>query len=66
MSAPRCVLSVEGTISEEQLKEFRRLWHAQVSGNFNAWRTPLIVDKLEEVIEEPEKLRPRRIIRCLQ
>lgn len=41
-SAPKGIIHFEGNISQEQLNAFRRQWHAQVMGVFNAWRTPIV------------------------
>jgi hypothetical protein len=41
-SAPKGIIHFEGNVPENQLLAFRRQWHAQVMGVFNAWRTPVI------------------------
>jgi len=41
-SAPKGIIQLEGNVPQDQLNEFRRQWHAQVMGVFNAWRTPII------------------------
>lgn len=42
-SAPKGMIHFEGqNINQEQLNAFRRQWHAQVAGVWNAWRTPII------------------------
>jgi hypothetical protein len=41
-SAPKGIIHFEGNISQEQLTAFRRQWHAQIMGVYNAWRTPII------------------------
>lgn len=41
-SAVKGVLNIKGTIPDRQLRAFRRMWYAQVSGVTNAWRTPIL------------------------
>jgi len=41
-SAPKGIIQLEGNVPQDQLNEFRRQWHAQIMGVFNAWRTPII------------------------
>ena len=45
-SAPKGFIHFESTqgvgVPQEQLNAFRRQWHAQVTGVWNAWRTPII------------------------
>ncbi len=41
-SAPKGIIHFEGAVQQDQLQAFRRQWHAQVSGVYNAWRTPVI------------------------
>jgi hypothetical protein len=42
-SAPKGIIHFEGqNIDQAQLNAFRRQWHAQVSGVWNAWKTPVI------------------------
>lgn len=41
-SAPKGIIHFEGNLTQEQLTAFRRQWHAQVMGVFNAWKTPVI------------------------
>ncbi|OGM10506.1 hypothetical protein A2Z67_02795 [Candidatus Woesebacteria bacterium RBG_13_36_22] len=42
-AAPKGIIHFEGqNLPQEQLLAFRRQWHAQVSGVWNAWRTPII------------------------
>lgn len=44
-SAPKGIIHFEGGsagITQAQLDAFRRQWHAQVMGVWNAWRTPII------------------------
>lgn len=42
-SAPKGIIHFEGgNISQEQITAFRRQWHAQVAGVWNAWKTPIM------------------------
>lgn len=41
-SAPKGIIYFEGNVMQDQLNSFRRQWHAQVSGVYNAWKTPII------------------------
>lgn len=42
-SAPKGIIHFEGqNVPQDQLTAFRRQWHAQVAGVWNAWRTPII------------------------
>lgn len=44
-SAPKGFIHFDvtgGTLPQEQLNAFRRQWHAQVAGVWNAWKTPII------------------------
>lgn len=41
-SAPKGIIHFEGNVDQTQLTAFRRQWHAQVMGVFNAWKTPII------------------------
>jgi len=42
-SAPKGIIHFEGAnINQEHLQAFRRQWHAQIAGVYNAWRTPII------------------------
>ncbi|OGM09159.1 hypothetical protein A2Z67_04430 [Candidatus Woesebacteria bacterium RBG_13_36_22] len=42
-SAPKGIIHFEGAnINQEHLQSFRRQWHAQIAGVYNAWRTPII------------------------
>lgn len=47
--ASRGLIHIAGDVSPSQLQAFRAQWHAQVSGNENSWRTPIIagVDGVE-------------------
>ena len=40
-SATRGILNFKGSITDKQLRAFRRHWYAMVSGVHNAWRTPV-------------------------
>ena len=40
--ASRGLLHIKGDATPAQLKAFRSQWYAQVSGNENSWRTPII------------------------
>jgi hypothetical protein len=42
-SAPKGIIHFEGVnINQEHLQAFRRQWHSQIAGVYNAWRTPII------------------------
>lgn len=41
-SAVKGILNVKGAIPDKQLKAFRRMWYAMVTGVSNAWRTPIL------------------------
>lgn len=42
-SAPKGIIHFEGAnINQEHLQAFRRQWHSQIAGVYNAWRTPII------------------------
>ncbi len=42
------ILNIVGSIPEQQLRAFRRLWYQQIAGVENAWRTPITnAEKLE-------------------
>jgi HK97 family phage portal protein len=41
-SAIKGILNIKGAIPDKQLRAFRRMWYAQVSGVTNAWRTPIL------------------------
>lgn len=41
-SAIKGVLVFEGSVPPDQLENFRRQWHQQVSGVNNAWKTPIM------------------------
>ena len=41
-SAIKGILNVKGAIPDKQLRAFRRMWYAQVTGVTNAWRTPIL------------------------
>jgi hypothetical protein len=47
--ASRGLLHIQGDISPSNLHAFRTQWYAQVSGNENSWRTPIVAgaDKVE-------------------
>lgn len=47
--ASRGLIHIAGDVSPSQLQAFRAQWYAQVSGNENSWRTPIIagVDGVE-------------------
>lgn len=47
--AARGLLHIQGDVTPANLKAFRSQWYAQVSGNANSWRTPIIagVDKVD-------------------
>ena len=46
-SAIKGIINVPSNVPDQMLDAFRREWHAQVSGVWNAWRTPIIrSDKL--------------------
>lgn len=49
--AARGLLHIKGDVTPAQLQAFRAQWYAQVSGNSNSWRTPIIagVDEVEWV-----------------
>jgi hypothetical protein len=40
--ASRGMLHIKGDITRTQLDAFRGAWYAQISGNSNSWRTPII------------------------
>jgi uncharacterized protein YnzC (UPF0291/DUF896 family) len=40
--ASRGLLHIQGDVTPSTLKSFRSQWYAQVSGNANSWRTPII------------------------
>lgn len=41
-SAVKGILNVKGAIPDRQLRAFRRMWYAQITGVTNAWRTPIL------------------------
>lgn len=41
-SAIKGILNVKGAIPDRQLRAFRRMWYAQITGVTNAWRTPIL------------------------
>jgi hypothetical protein len=41
-AATRGLINFKGTMPDDKMRAFRRLWYAQVSGVTNAWRTPII------------------------
>lgn len=41
-SAIKGVLNIKGAIPDRQLRAFRRMWYAMVSGVQNAWKTPIL------------------------
>lgn len=41
-SAIKGLLNVKGTVPDRQMRAFRRMWYAQISGMANAWRTPIL------------------------
>jgi hypothetical protein len=49
--AARGIINIKGNITQAQLQNFRRQFHATINGSDNAWRTPIIggVDGIEFV-----------------
>lgn len=41
-SAIKGLINIKGAIPDRQLRAFRRMWYAQISGVSNAWRTPIL------------------------
>jgi hypothetical protein len=41
-SAIKGIVNIKGAIPDKQLRAFRRMWYAMVSGVQNAWKTPIL------------------------